>query len=113
MGAYVIISITNYLGPKNFGLYSYALSFAGIFTAIAALGLDSILVRELVKTPEKHNLIMGTGFVLKLCGVLISFLLLIIAIIFTPNDQYTNLLIFIIAATPIFQSLNVVDFYFR
>ena len=113
LGAFVIISITNYLGPANFGLYSYALSFAGIFTALSALGLESIMVRELVKEPEKHNLLMGTGFILKLAGGVISLTLLAIAIFFTPNDQTTNILIFIIAATPIFQSLNVVDFYFR
>ena len=113
LGAFVIISITNYLGPANFGLYSYALSFAGIFTALSALGLESIMVRELVKEPEKHNLLMGTGFILKLAGGVISLALLAIAIFFTPNDQTTNILIFIIAATPIFQSLNVVDFYFR
>lgn len=113
LGAFVIISITNYLGPANFGLYSYALSFAGIFTALSALGLDSIIVRELVKSPEKHNLLMGTGFILKLVGGLLSLALLVIAIFLTPNDQSINILIFIIAATPIFQSLNVVDFYFR
>lgn len=113
LGAFVIISITNYLGPANFGLYSYALSFAGIFTALSALGLDSIMVRELVKEPGKHNLLLGTGFILKLAGGLISLVLLAIAIFFTPNDQSTNILIFIIAVTPIFQSLNVVDFYFR
>ena len=38
---------------------------------------------------------------------------LYIAINFTSNDHYTNMLIFIIASATIFQSFNVVDFYFQ
>lgn len=113
LGAFVIISITNYLGPSDFGLYSYALSFAGIFTVISTLGIDSILTRELVKDPEKNNLLLGTGFGLKFIGALISILLLAVAVIFTSHDKTTNLLIFVIAAAPIFQSFNVVDFFFQ
>lgn len=113
LGAFVIISITNYLGPKDFGLYSYALSFAGLFTVIATLGLDSILIRELVKTPELKNELLGSGFILKFIGAFISVLLLAVAVIFTSHDSFTNLLIFTIAVAPVFQSLNVVDFFFQ
>ena len=35
------------------------------------------------------------------------------AINFTSNDTYTNTLVFIIASATIFQSFNVVDFYFQ
>ena len=113
IGAFVIISITNYLGPSDFGLYSYALSFAGIFTVISTLGIDQILTRELIKEPGKNNTLLGTGLGLKLIGAIISILLIAIAIFFTSTDRLTNLLIFIIAASPIFQAFNVVDFFFQ
>lgn len=113
LGAFVIISVTNYLGPASFGLYSYALSFAGIFTVISTLGIDSILTRELIREPEKKDLFLGTGFRLKFVGALLSLIILLIAIIFTEQDRFTNILIFIIAAAPIFQSFNVVDFFFQ
>ncbi len=113
LGAFVIISITNYLGPSDFGLYSYALSFAGIFTVISTLGIDQILTRELIKEPEKNNTLLGTGLGLKLIGAIISIFLIAIAIFFTSTDRLTNLLIFIIAASPIFQAFNVVDFFFQ
>ncbi|MCH8940868.1 MAG: flippase [Bacteroidetes bacterium] len=113
IGAFVVIAITNYLGPSDFGLYSYALSFAGIFTIIATLGIDSILSRELITNPDKKNTLLGTGFGLKLIGTFISIALLSITIIFTNQDRFTNLLIFIIALSPIFQSFNVVDVFFQ
>ncbi|PJA99092.1 MAG: flippase [Ignavibacteriales bacterium CG_4_9_14_3_um_filter_30_11] len=113
LGAFVVISITNYLGPSDFGLYSYALSFAGIFTVIATLGIDTILTRELINNKERMNILLGTGLGLKLIGALISLALLSIALIFTNQDRFTNFLIFIIALSPIFQSFNVVDSYFQ
>lgn len=113
LGAFVIISITNYLGPSDFGLYSYALSFAGIFTVISTLGIDSILTRQLIKNPDKKNMLLGTGFGLKIIGAIISILLLAVAVVFTSQDRATNILIFVIAAAPIFQSFNVVDFFFQ
>jgi O-antigen/teichoic acid export membrane protein len=47
VGVYVV----PYLGPERFGLLCYAMSFVGLFTALATLGLDGIMMRELVKTP--------------------------------------------------------------
>lgn len=113
IGAFVIISITNYLGPFDFGLYSYTLSFAGIFTVIATLGIDTILTRELVIDPAKKDILLGTGLGLKFFGSLLSLLFLVIAILFTSHNRLTNLLIFIIAAAPIFQAFNVVDLFFQ
>ena len=36
-------------------LFSYAQSFVGLFTAIATLGLDGIVVRELVKDESRRE----------------------------------------------------------
>ncbi|MCK5294323.1 MAG: flippase [Arcobacteraceae bacterium] len=110
---FVGIWIARYLGPEQYGLFSYALSFVGLFAAFATLGLDGIVVRELVKNESKVKEIIGTAFYLKLLGAIGVLLFLAIAINFTSNDRYTNILIFIIASAIIFQSFNVVDFYFQ
>jgi len=41
--------VIRYLGPEQFGLFSYALSFVFLFNALANLGLDFIVVRNLVE----------------------------------------------------------------
>jgi O-antigen/teichoic acid export membrane protein len=113
VGLFVGIWIARYLGPEQFGLFSYAMSFVGLFTAIAALGLDGIVVRELVKDESKRDKLIGTSFFLKLIGAIFTLIILFIATQFTSNDTLTNALIFIIASSVIFQSFNVVDFYFQ
>lgn len=113
VGLFIGIWIARYLGPEQFGLLSYAQSFVFLFTAIATLGLDGIVVRELVKDESKRDVLLGTAFALKLIGAIIILPVLYLAIQFTNNDDYTNLLVFIIASATIFQSFNVIDFYYQ
>jgi len=113
VGLFVGIWIARYLGPEKFGLLSYAQSFVGLFTTIATLGLDGIIIRELVKDESQRDVLLGTAFVLKLIGAVVVLFILAVAVQFTNNNYFTNLLIFIIASAIIFQSFNVIDFYFQ
>ena len=113
VGVFVGVWVARHLGPERFGLFSYAQSFVGLFTIIATLGLDNILVRELVKDQNRRDELIGTAFWLKLMGSFLVLIFLAIAINFTSNNTYTNILVFIIASATIFQSFNVIDFYFQ
>lgn len=113
VGLFVGIWVARYLGPEQFGLFSYAQSFVGLFTAIATLGLDGIVIRELVKDASRRDELIGTAFWLKVMGAFGVLIILAIAVNFTSNDTFTNSLVFIIASATIFQSFNVIDFYFQ
>jgi len=113
VGLFVGIWVARYLGPEQFGLFSYAQSFVFLFTAIATLGLDGIIVRELVKDETRRDVLLGTAFGLKLMGAILILPVLAIAVQLTSNNDYTNLLIFIIASATVFQSFNVIDFYYQ
>lgn len=113
LGLIVGVWVARYLGPERFGLLSYVQSFIGLFAAVATLGLDQIIVRELLKGESKNINIIYTSFWLKLIGAFILLIMLSIAINFTSNDYYINTLIFIIASGTVFQSFNVIDFYFQ
>ena len=113
VGLFVGIWVARYLGPEQFGLLSYAQSFVFLFTAIATLGLDGIVVRELVKDESRREELLGTAFGLKFIGAILILPVLWLAVQLTSNDTYTNLLVFIIASATIFQSFNVIDFYYQ
>ena len=113
VGLFVGIWVARYLGPEQFGLFSYAQSFVGLFTAFATLGLDGIVVRELVHDESRRDELIGTAFWLKLMGAFAVLVILAIAVNFTSNDHFTNIMVFIIASATIFQSFNVVDMYFQ
>ena len=52
-GLTVSIYLTRYLGPKDYGLLSYALSLTGILSPFASLGIDAILLRDIIKNKKK------------------------------------------------------------
>src|SRR5215203_3858568 len=76
VGMLVSIYVARYLQPEQFGLLNYAISFVGIFSAVSALGLDQIIVRELAKSPLRNNELLGTGFVLRLSGFVVLLVLI-------------------------------------
>jgi O-antigen/teichoic acid export membrane protein len=113
-GLFVGIWVARYLGPKQFGIFNYAIAFTAIFGGIAKLGLDGIVIRELINHPENRNTYLGTSFWLKVFGGILTLGMVTITTLFViNNDANTNLFIFIIAAGLVFQSFEVIDFYFQ
>lgn len=114
VGLFVGVWIARYLGPEQFGLYSYALSFVALFGTFATLGLDGIVVRDIVRNPLCKEEILGTAFVLKFMGGALSFLLIMGAIsLLRPHDSLIRWLVGITAAGMIFQAFDVIDFWFQ
>lgn len=113
VGLFVGVWVARYLGPERFGLFSYAQAFVGLFVAIAGLGLDGIIVRELVENESKRDALLGTAFRLKLTGAFFVLIALAVAVTLSQQDSQTILLIFVIASATVFQSFNVIDFYFQ
>ena len=107
------IWVARYLGPSQYGLLSFALAFVALFSSIAKLGLDNIVVMRLVSKPNLRDIYMGTAFWLKFVGALLMLIVIGIAIEFSSSDSNTKLYVFIIASGCIFQAFEVVDFYFQ
>ncbi|AFH50591.1 Membrane protein [Ignavibacterium album JCM 16511] len=110
---FVGIYVARYLGPGQFGLLNYAISFAGLFTSFANLGMDSIVVRELVKNPERRDEILGTVFRLRLIGSVVTIILVSITAFIINEPSFNLILIVIISAATIFQSLGVIEQFFQ
>ncbi|WP_421811679.1 flippase [Flagellimonas sp.] len=105
--------VTRYLGPEQFGILSYAQSFVGIFAALSSLGLNDIIIRELVKNQDKRNLILGSSFGLQTLGSTIIMLLLTISIYYNDNEPLTNRIIIILGLLTFINSFNVIASYFH
>ena len=113
VGLFIGIWLARYLGPEQFGLFSYAQTLVSLVAIIASFGLDNIVVRELVKNQKNQDSILGTAFALKFIGSIITFIVIFFLTKFMDYDGLTNLLLLIIASSTIFTTLQVIDFYFQ
>ncbi|NAY91236.1 oligosaccharide flippase family protein [Muricauda sp. JGD-17] len=113
-GLFIGVWVTRYLGPDEFGLYSYVLSFSVLFTSLASFGIDQILVRDLVKFPSKKDELVSTGFIIKAFGAaLTTILALIVVSIFDYEKEQTGIFILIVVGSTIFNCFSVVDLYLQ
>ena len=59
-------------GPELIGKYAYATTMCNLLAPLLVSGLDPMLVRELVRYPERRLELMGSAFVLVLISTLAS-----------------------------------------
>ena len=109
----VSIYTVRYLGPKDFGLYSYILSFSWLFASLSSLGLESISTREIVKHPDKKDEINGSVFFLRFVGSIVTIFLTGLTLFLIGEETHTAILILIASGSFIFQSFSVIEYYFR
>ena len=80
LGLVVSVAIARYLGPENFGLYSFVLSIVGIVAILSKLGLENLLKRELVANENMRNELMGTSIVLSTTAGAVIYALMIFTV---------------------------------
>ena len=114
IGLFVGIWVARYLGPEQFGFFAYAISLVSIFAIAGHVGLSGLVVRELVKSPEVRDEIMGTSFFLKGAGYCIGGGLLFVFIFLTEGDKNDEFWVLtILSLTLLFLPFNVIDFWFQ
>lgn len=110
---FVTAIVARYLGPEKYGTLMYAVSFVGLFSFIASLGMDHIIYRELIKYPEKESDILGTSFILRMAGGFIAVFATIFLSSFFVHDLLEKKLILIISLSFIFQSFSILNYTFQ
>jgi len=114
VGLLVGVWIARYLGPEQFGMLNYALAFTGLFGAIATLGLQSIVVRDIVRDPDSARLTLGTAALLQFIGGLIAYVLILIVIAYIrPDDPLARSIVGIFGAILLFKASDIAVYWFE
>jgi O-antigen/teichoic acid export membrane protein len=113
-GAVLTIWISRYLGPSAFGVFSFSMALALLFGGFGSLGLDTIAVRELVKSPADAAEILGTSLALRLLvGSAMIGAALAAAYALRPDDPLAQRMTAIIAAASALAAFDVIDDWFQ
>ena len=107
------IYLIRYLGSDDFGKLSYCLSLVGMFEAIAKLGLDQVVIRNLVKEEKATSEVLGTALVLKLISSVTTLILIVGVVLLLNQDPQTHWITTVIAFGLVFRSFETIDFWFQ
>jgi len=106
-------AVIRYLGPDQYGVFSYALSFVFLFSILSDLGLETIVVQDLVKNSGQKEFILGSSFLLKFVGAVFSIFLIFLVASILSIDRQTKLVIYAVSLYMIFRSFSNIDYYFQ
>jgi len=108
VGLFVGIWVARYLGPGNFGLWNYSIAVVAILSAFSTLGLDQVLVKNLVEDQSNEDKLMGTAFFLRFFGALLA-VAISCTYIYVQNKPFLLLITFLTGLNLVFQSFDVID----
>lgn len=106
VGAWVV----RYLGPSDYGKLSIVVAIHSFLLIFSKLGLENILIKNLVSS-NNRNEIIGTGFYLRALISLIIFLVILFISSLQGIDE-TSLFLLILIFGMIFQSLEIIEYYY-
>ncbi len=109
---FVGILVARYLGPSQYGAINYAVSIVTLFSVLASFGMSDIVVRELSKTPEKRDVILGTAFIIRIVLAIVTIGIIALYLALGSESESATTLILIYSATILFSSFDVIRCYF-
>jgi len=108
--------LSSYLGPTRNGILSYPMTIVTFSMAIAALGLDGFVTRELINHPERKATLLGTAFWMRLLAGFATLPLVYLAYEVITHFKHLNTpftFVLIVAFTAVVQSLNIIESFFQ
>ncbi|BFL35729.1 flippase [Holdemania massiliensis] len=113
--SFVISMLTaRYLGPTNYGVLNYSASYLSFASALCTLGLNNIIINELIKNPTKQGNILGTSILLRLLSSVIS--LFSVTLIIAITNSFDKTIIFVAmlqSLSLMFESADVLNYWFQ
>lgn len=105
--------VTRYLGPTKYGTITYTFSYVSLFLPICTLGMNDIVVKELIDNKNDRNTTMGTIISLRFLSSLLSigFIYLIVKI-FTDNPIFPYIA-FLQSLSLVFQIFDTIIYFYQ
>lgn len=116
MGGGVLVSVyvARYLGPDDFGLFSFSLALTALFTSFAAFGLPTVVVRDLVIRPHDRPAILASALLLRLLGAAVAMILTVGAMLaLRPGDWRSALVVLVMTFSNLAQAWDIIDYDYQ
>lgn len=103
-----------YLGPSNYGLINYASSLISFFMSLCTLGINSVIVKELLDHPDKQGEILGSSIGLRLISSSCSVILVVAVSFFLDYGQWETIVVVALSSLSlVFHSFDSINRWFQ
>ncbi|MBM9577282.1 flippase [Leptospira sp. 201903070] len=114
VGMLLGVWIARYLGPDTYGKLNYVVAYIALVGSFANLGLDGIVVRELIKEKNYKEEILSTSFILQLVAGLLAYSSCLIIILFLrPDESDIFWMVCIIGFTLSLRAVAVIRYWYE
>lgn len=106
--------VARYLGPSNFGLINYSLSYTSFFMPLCTLGMTSILVKNFTDKPNEVGTTIGSALITRIFSAFLSFLIIFLIVsIIDKNEPLTIWITFLVGTSLVFQTFDTFNYWFQ
>lgn len=114
LGLLISVWVARYLGPNDFGLFSFAIALVSFFGAFSTLGLSGIVVRDIVSDPKGSLETLGSSVVLQAVGGITAYaLLLVVTPIMRSHDRSVMSVVEIIGLALLVKGSESIKYWFE
>lgn len=111
---FINIATVNYLQPEGFGAINYCASFVSVFTSIAALGLEYVIIKEFVANPDEEGTILGTALIMRILAGIFSIISIQLLVGVTKGFQpFYQVICIMVSLQLLFKISELLDFWFQ
>lgn len=109
-----IAAISRSLGPTEFGQLSYVLALVAIVAPLGQFGLNAIVVKDLVNSPEERNEILGATLAVRIGATVLSLVIALAVIaMLRPGDGFFLWAVLILMLAEMVRATAVCSFAFE
>ena len=114
LSLFVGVFTARYLGPSNYGIINYAASFLSLFTSVCSLGMDSVIIKNMIDEPEREGELLGSCIVFRvISGILSSISAAVFVIILNPGETETIIVCAIYSLSLILKAPEILGCWFQ
>lgn len=113
--SFVITMITaRYLGPSNYGVINYVDSFVVFFASFSTLGIENVIVKELVHNPDKQGETLGSTIVMQMLSSFLSIFAVVgLICLLNSNDSTYRTVALLYSVSMFFKCLEVTQYWYQ
>lgn len=108
------ILTARYLGPGNYGLINYATAYTAFFSSFCTLGINSVIVKELIDNSDENGKVIGTSLGLRAISSFLSAITIIcISLVLDAGEPTTQIVVALSSVSVVFHIFEIFNYWFQ